>query len=102
MAGAADQRVPQVRLDQPRAARRLGLSPEHLGDPAADEPADVPADPAGARRSHAPAEQMTVRAVWRSALALLLAGLLSACGSLPFFAKDDDKAAAKPAPEGRA
>ena len=55
MAAAAHQRLPEVRLDQPRAARRLGLPAEHLGDPAADEPAHVPAHPARARRSHATA-----------------------------------------------
>jgi uncharacterized protein with von Willebrand factor type A (vWA) domain len=36
------QRVPEVRLDQPGAAGRLGLSPEHRGDPAADEPRMFP------------------------------------------------------------
>ena len=41
------QRVPEVRLDQPRAAGRVGLPAEHRGDPAADEPAHVPAHAAG-------------------------------------------------------
>ena len=56
------QRLPEVRLDQPRAAGRVGLPAEHRRDPAADEPAHVPADLAGARRGHAAAEQMTARA----------------------------------------
>ena len=102
VAAAPHQRVPEVRLDQPRAAGRLGLPAEHLGDPAADEPAHVPAHPARARRSHAPARANDVarsaaaralwmRGCWRS--------LLGGCASLPFFGKDAD---AEPASRGRA
>ena len=47
VAAAADQRLPEVRLDQPRAAGRVAIPAEHRGDPAADEPAHVPAHLAG-------------------------------------------------------
>ena len=87
VAAAAHQRLPEVRLDQPRAAGRLGLPAEHRGDPAAHEPAHVPAHLAGARRSHATAQSNDRRrsaaagrcgsGCWRSAL--------GGCASLPFF-----------------
>ena len=59
MAAAPHQRVPEVRLDQPRAAGRLGLPAEHRGDPAADEPAHVPAHLAGLEGAMRLLEQMT-------------------------------------------
>jgi hypothetical protein len=52
------QRLPQVRLDQPRAAGRVAVPPEHQRDPAADEPAHVPADDQGPGRGDAAAEQI--------------------------------------------
>jgi hypothetical protein len=47
MAAAPDPRLPQVRLDQPRAAGRVAVPPEHQRHPAAGQPAHVPADPQG-------------------------------------------------------
>src|SRR6185369_15827661 len=113
VAAAADQRVSEVRVDQPRAARRVGLPPEHRGDPATDEPAHVPAHLARARRSHATARQMTRRApdrlragrfevAWGATLLRALVGSLVAlalggCAMLPFFGdKKDDAEKAEP------
>jgi hypothetical protein len=55
---APDQRLPQVRLDQPRTARRLAVPPEHQRHAAADEPAHVPADDQGPRRGDAAAVEI--------------------------------------------
>src|SRR5215218_3960438 len=92
MAAATHRRVPEVRLDQPRAARRLGLPPEHRRGAAADEPPDVSAHVAGARRSHAPVEQMIRRAMLRALLCIALALTLGGCASMPFFGSRDTKA----------
>ncbi len=55
---APHPRLPQVRVDQPGAAGRVAVPPEHRRDPAADEPAHVPAHAQGAGRCDAAAEQM--------------------------------------------
>ena len=59
MAAAPHPRLPQVRLDQPRAAGRVAVPPEHRRHPAADEPAHVPDDHQGAGRGDAAAVQVT-------------------------------------------
>ena len=58
MVAAPDARLSQIRLDQPRAARRLAVPPEHLHRSATDEPADVPAHAQGSGRRDAHAEQV--------------------------------------------
>ena len=106
MAAAPHQRVPEVRLDQPRAAGRLGLPAEHLGDPAAHEPAHVPAHPARARRSHATAGEMRRGAAAAPGAVGAAAGrrCSAGCASLPFFGKDADADERRPRaePAGRA
>ena len=93
VAAAADPGVPEVRLDQPRAARRVGLPAEHRDRPAADEPAHVPAHLARARRGHATARANdphpldAVRAFLRGACGLLFVAL-GGCAMLPFGAGD--------------
>ena len=53
------QRLPEVRLDQPRAAGRVAVPPEHRGDPAADVAPHVSGHPPRARGSDATAVEMT-------------------------------------------
>ena len=57
------QRLPQVRLDQPRAAGRLAVPAEHRDRAAADEPAHVPADAGRSRRRDAAARANDARAL---------------------------------------
>jgi uncharacterized protein with von Willebrand factor type A (vWA) domain len=79
VAAAPDARLPEVRLDQPRAAGRLAVPAEHFHRAATAQPAHVPAHAGRAGRRDALAEQMTVGV---GALALL-AALASGCASLP-------------------
>src|SRR5688572_9234547 len=55
---APHERLPQVRLDQPRAPGGVAVPPEYQRDPAADEPAHVPADDQGAGRGDASAVEV--------------------------------------------
>src|SRR5262245_49201814 len=94
MAFAAHARLSQVRLDQPRAAGRLGLSPEHRDRAAADAPAYVSADAGGPRGRDAPAQQV-MRGSPRTAplrwlLVALLIALLAAGAARAADEGDDD------------
>ena len=81
------QRLPEVRLDQPRAAGRLAVPAEHRDRPAADEPAHVPADAGRARRRDAAAGQMSRAAQrcrrGRRRCAVRGCALLAGCAQLP-------------------
>jgi uncharacterized protein with von Willebrand factor type A (vWA) domain len=55
VAAAPHQCLSQVRLDQPRAAGRVAVPPEHRHHRPADQPAHVPADAGRPRRSDAAA-----------------------------------------------
>jgi uncharacterized protein with von Willebrand factor type A (vWA) domain len=60
LAAAADACLPQVCLDQPRAAGRVAVPAEHFHRAATAQPAHVPAHAGRAGRRDALAEQMTV------------------------------------------
>ena len=102
MAAAAHAGVSEVRLDQPRAAGRLGIPPEHRHHPAAHEPAHVPAHAAGTRRGDAPARQMTAppaprrhpRPLRGAARACAAALALAALGGCAMFGDRKDESAA--------
>src|SRR5207245_7358196 len=99
MAATAHECVPEVRLDQPRAAGRVGLSAEHRRHPAVDEPAHVSAHAAGAGRGDALAQQMNWRAAFAALSAALLATVLSGCSSIPFLSKKTEGPAVAASPD---
>src|SRR3990167_1657835 len=74
---ASDTRIPQPRVDQPRASGRVVVSPEHLDHPAVGRGTHVPDDAAGPRGCHAAAEQRSLGRWWpwvtRAAACLILA-----------------------------
>ena len=65
MAATPNQRLPKIRLDQPRAPRRLAVPPEHQRGATADATAHVPAHPQRAGRCDADADKVAMSALKR-------------------------------------
>ncbi len=61
LVAAPDRGLSPARLDQPRAAGRVAVPPEHRHHPPADGRQDVPADRAGAGTNHAPVVEVALR-----------------------------------------
>ena len=100
VAAAADAGLPEVRLDQPRAAGRVAVPAEHRHRAAADEPAHVPAHAGRAGRRDAAAQQMNrLRTAGPAALLALL--LCSGCAMLTPAPEAPGAAAGAAATRGR-